>query len=205
MADPSPSPAQWLADARAGSREALGRVLEEYRRYLLRLANQRLPTDLQAKGGASDIVQQTFLEAQRDFSGFQGQTESELRAWLRQLLIHNLANFRRQYQATDKRQVGREVHLEAGPGEPGPGLEPVAATPSPSREIMAREQTELLQQALERLPEEFRRVITLRHHEQHTFDEIGRLMNRSANGARTLWLRALERLAQELESCHERG
>ncbi len=205
MADPSPSPTRWLAEARAGSREALGRVLEEYRRYLLRLANQRLPTDLRAKGGASDIVQQTFLEAQRDFDGFQGTTETELRAWLRQLLIHNLANFRRHYQATGKRQVGREVHLEAGSSSPGDGVEAAVATPSPSREVMAREQAELLQQALERLPEEFRRVITLRHHEQHTFEEIARLLNRSPNGARTLWLRALDRLAHELEFPHERG
>ncbi len=205
MADPSASTAQWLADARAGCREALGRVLEEYRRYLLRLANQRLPADLRAKSGASDIVQQTFLEAQRDFAGFHGQTEGELRAWLRRLLIHNLANFRRHCQATDKRQVGREVHLEAGPGEAVPGPEPVAATPSPSREATAREQTELLERALTQLPEDFRRVITLRHHGQNTFEEIARLMNRSPNGVRTLWLCALDRLAQELESSHERG
>lgn len=205
MADQSRDPARWLPAARAGSREALGQVLEECRRYLLRIANQRLAPDLQAKGGASDIVQQTFLEAQRDFAGFQGETEAELRAWLRQLLVHNLANFRRHYLATDKRQVGREIALEANPGSTDPGVQVVAGTPSPSREVMDREEAEVLRRALERLPEEFRQVIALRHHEQRTFEEIARLMNRSPNGARTLWLRAVEQLAQELETTNERG
>ena len=57
------------------------------------------------------MVQETFLEAQRDFGRFRGTTDGELRAWLRQLLLHNLANFARSYRGTEKRQVEREVHL----------------------------------------------------------------------------------------------
>ena len=76
-----------LAAARAGSREALGRVLEGCRRYLLGVAEGELDPDLRSKGGASDIVQETFLEAQRDFARFQGSSPEELRAWLRQVLV----------------------------------------------------------------------------------------------------------------------
>ena len=67
LADFTPS----LAAARAGSREALGRVLESCRGYLLLIAQQELDPALQARGGASDLVQQTFLEAQADLSGRQ--------------------------------------------------------------------------------------------------------------------------------------
>ena len=87
--------AQRLAAARAGSREALGQVLQACRGYLLLLAERELDPDLQTKGGASDLVQETFLEAQKDFANFQGNSEGELRAWLRQILLHNLANFTR--------------------------------------------------------------------------------------------------------------
>jgi RNA polymerase sigma-70 factor, ECF subfamily len=61
---------QYLPAARAGSREALGQALEICRGYLLRVANQGLDAELRAKGGASDLVQETFLEAQRDFGRF---------------------------------------------------------------------------------------------------------------------------------------
>jgi RNA polymerase sigma-70 factor (ECF subfamily) len=197
--------ARWLAAARAGSREALGQALEGCRHYLLRIANRRLDPHLKAKGGASDLVQQTFLEAQRDFTGFQGESQDELRAWLRQLLIHNLANFHRSYRATGKRAVGREVPLApASPSTDAPG-EVAAPTPTPSREAIEHEEAEKLRQALERLPEDYRRVITLHHQEQRTFEAIGRLMNRSTTGARTLWLRAVERLNQELGPADESG
>ena len=53
-----------LAAARTGSSEALGQALQACRGYLLLLAERELDPDLRAKGGASDVVQETFLEAQ---------------------------------------------------------------------------------------------------------------------------------------------
>src|SRR5262249_3376165 len=107
MPPASRSAAQWLGSARTGAREALGRALEGCRDYLLMVANKELDPQLQAKGGASDLVQQTFLEAQRDFGRFQGNSEDELLAWLRRLLLHNLADFTRRYRDTGKRQADR--------------------------------------------------------------------------------------------------
>jgi RNA polymerase sigma-70 factor, ECF subfamily len=200
MALPPKDAAHQLPAARAGSREALGQVLEACRGYLLRIANQGIGADLQAKGGASDLVQETFLEAQRDFARFQGNTEAELLAWLRCLLLNNVANFARGYRATGKRQVGREVALEGGDSSGAGEARFVADTPSPSTEAMAHEQAEAIARALERLPEDYRRVITLRNQERRDFDDIGRLMDRSPDAARRLWSRAIERLEHELEA-----
>src|SRR5262245_50318676 len=127
--------AGWLPAARAGSQEALGLALEACRNYLLLIAERELDPDLRAKGGASDLVQETFLEAFRDFSRFHGTSEVELLAWLRQLLLHNLANFARRYRDTAKRQVGREVPLH-GAGDAGNGCEDVAA-PGPAADRSA--------------------------------------------------------------------
>jgi RNA polymerase sigma-70 factor (ECF subfamily) len=192
--------ARLLAEARAGSRDALGRVLEACRRYLLRIANNRLADDLQAKGGGSDLVQQTFLEAQRDFEQFQGVSEGELRAWLRQLLLNNLGHFQRRYRATAKRDVGREVALDGGDSSAEQPQAVIAETPTPSQQAAAHEEADKLQRALQRLPEEHCQVILLRHHEQLTFESIGQRLQRSASAARMLWLRAVERLQQELEA-----
>src|SRR5437764_1298683 len=103
--------ARVLASARSGSAEALGRALETCRGYLLLVAERNLDPVLRAKGGASDLVQETFMEAQRDFAQFQGTTEAELLAGLRRMLLNNVGNFARRYRGTDKRAVGREVGL----------------------------------------------------------------------------------------------
>ena len=71
-----------LDAARAGSLDALGRSLEVHRTYLLAVAERRLDPDLKSKGGASDLVQETFLEAMCDFEQFQGASPEALRAWL---------------------------------------------------------------------------------------------------------------------------
>ncbi len=64
----------WIAEARGGSREALNRLLEVFRPYLLLAANQDLDPVLQGRVAPSDVVQETLLEAARDFPIFRGGT-----------------------------------------------------------------------------------------------------------------------------------
>jgi RNA polymerase sigma-70 factor (ECF subfamily) len=199
MTQPADDGARWLSAARAGSPEALGEALEACRGYLLLIARRELGADLQAKAGASDLVQQTFLEAQCDFGRFRGHSTAELRAWLRRLLLNNLATFARDYRATAKRDVGREVGL-APADRPGPGAAlPSAGEPSPSTVAMAQEEAAALRHVLDRLPEDYRRVLLLRHLEELPFEEIGRRLGRSANAARKLWVRAAEMLHEYWE------
>ena len=199
MTEPTGGAAEWLPAARAGSREALGKLLEATRRYLLTIARQELDPDLRAKNSPSDVVQETFVEAQRAFGDFQGDTEAELLAWLRQVLLHRVGNLRRRYRDTQKRRLAREVTLGGDDSSEGLGGGLAAKMPSPSGQAMEQEQDQALQAALGRLPEDYRRVITLRYQEQLPFEEIGRLLQRSPDAARKLWARAVERLHEELD------
>jgi len=186
-----------MRDARGGSTEALGQMMEAFRQYLLLVANQELPSGLHAKIGASDLVQQTFLEAQRGFGQFAGTSGEELRAWLRRILLNNVANVRRHYHNTDKRDVGREVSLDdTAPEQPHPS--PQAAADPPSARARAEEEADLLRRALGRLPEAARQAIEWRNYERCSFAEIGRRLGRSAEAARKLWARAIEQLRQLL-------
>jgi RNA polymerase sigma-70 factor (ECF subfamily) len=198
MAADAEGTAERLAAARAGSHEALGEALEACRRYLLLVAQSELAPELQAKGGASDLVQQTFLEAQRDFPRFAGTSEAELLAWLRCILLHNLGKFGRHYRGTQKRGLDREVALDAGSAA---GVQPehlAADSLSPSGHAIAREQNDALQRAVGRLPEAYREVIRLRYREDLSFEEIAERMQRSVAAVRKLWARAVERLKEDL-------
>jgi len=193
-----------IAAAHGGNEEALGLTLEACRKYLLWIARREIDPDLQAKSGASDLVQETFLEAHRDFGHFQGSTEAELLAWLRRLLLNNLANFVRRYKDTAKRCVGDEVSLDALRGRQGVAGEGEAEAGSPAGQAIAREQAQLLREALDRLPEEHRAVMALWHQEELSFEEMGNRLCCSPNTARNKWLKAIKRLQADLASLEDR-
>jgi RNA polymerase sigma-70 factor (ECF subfamily) len=189
---------RWLAEARSGSTEALGRLLEGCRQYLLLVANQELPSELRPKVAASDLVQNTFVKAHDHFGEFRGGTPDELVAWLRRILLNDLANCTRHYFGTDKRQLSREVPLADTPLEQ---LRNVLASEadSPRAQLLAREKADALDRALEQLPEHYRDAILWRTRDGLPFEEIGRRLDRSERAARKLWVRALERLQDLLE------
>jgi RNA polymerase sigma-70 factor, ECF subfamily len=193
---------QLIEAARNGSKEALGSLLEMCRGYLLLIANQEVGVDLQSKAGPSDLVQETFQNADRDFKGFRGRTKEELLAWLSVILRNNVANFRRKYRETDKRQVNREVSLTDTPrGQFANGLADSGETPS--EELIGRERDEALERAIEKLPEDYRRVIRWQKDDGCSYDEIGQRLGRSADAARKLFSRAVEQLAEIMESPHD--
>ncbi|MBS0260990.1 MAG: sigma-70 family RNA polymerase sigma factor [Planctomycetes bacterium] len=180
--------------ARIGDAAALGELFELCRNYLLLTANQELESELQAKVAPSDVVQETILEACRDFGSFRGSTEPEILAWMRQILLHNLANVRRNFRDTAKRELDREQPLW---GE----VEHVSHdVPTPATHLTNREQREQLLQALAQLPDIYREVLLLRQQEGCTFAEIGTKIGRTAESARKLWTRAVEQLKDILKS-----
>src|SRR4051812_5331281 len=89
-----------LAQARSGTPEALGRLLERYRNYLSILARVQIGRRLQRKVDEADLVQETFLEAHRAFERFRGTSEGELVQWLRQILAARIVMLVRHYFGT---------------------------------------------------------------------------------------------------------
>jgi RNA polymerase sigma-70 factor (ECF subfamily) len=191
------SPPSDLMAAKEGDPVALGRLLASCQEYLLLVANREVSAELRAKGGASDIVQETFLEAQRDLGSFAGTTEPEFRGWVRRLLLNNVSNFARRYRNTGKRNLRRETAMPGGSDSGRPFAVP-AGDPSPSQHMVANEERMQLLAALDRLPEHYREVIELRHKEGLDYQEIGNRLQRSAEAVRKLWARAVDLLQQDL-------
>lgn len=192
-----------LVAARAGAPDALGRLLEAYRPYLAALAEQQLPADLRAKAGVSDLLQQTFAEACEAFPRFAGATAAELLAWLQRILTRNAADLANRYRNTDKRRLDRELSLNRTPlqGALAAGL--AVDTPSPSAEVQRREEAEILERALGRLPEDYRQVVLLHHRDNLSFEETALRLGRSEAATRKLWARAIERWRREVEELYD--
>jgi RNA polymerase sigma-70 factor (ECF subfamily) len=197
MPESAVSPEVLIARARGGDQEALGLLLEEYREYLRLLARSRVGRDLQVRLDPSDLVQDALLEAHRDFRQFLGQSEAELTVWLRRILVRNLADQLKHHQS-QKRDYGREQPLAVLVEQAHEAL--AAPLSTPSAQAVRREQAVLLANALAKLPEDYREVITRRHVEGQSFDEVAAGMGRTAGAVRMLWMRALERLGSLMES-----
>jgi RNA polymerase sigma-70 factor (ECF subfamily) len=191
-------PEQLLREARAGDAATLGRLLEQYRRYLALIANVQIGQRLRGKVDASDVVQETFLEAHRNFGRFRVTSEGELVRWLRQILAANLADLLRRYLGTQGRDVRLEREIEGALDRSSVLLDRglVALGPSPSQLASHREQAVLLADALSELPDDYREVLVLRHLEGLTFPEVAARMGRSLDSVEKLWMRGLARLRQ---------
>jgi RNA polymerase sigma-70 factor (ECF subfamily) len=176
--------------AREGSAHALGELIEGNQRYLLLIANQDVNANLQAKIGASDVVQETLAAAHQNIDKFKGHSPEELKGWLRAILKNQILALTRQYSAA-KRDVRRE-----GPVSDAAPMRDLRPTPRTTAADL--EEARRLRQAMERLSAEHRRVIMLRNWEQLEFAEVGRRMNRSVEAVKKLWARAFSNLKKEL-------
>jgi RNA polymerase sigma-70 factor (ECF subfamily) len=196
----SPDPEQLVRLARAGNGAALGQLLEQYRNYLAMLARLQIGRRLRGKVDSSDLVQETFLEAYRDFGQFRGTTEQELASWLRRILAWNLANLVQRYCGARRRDVRLERELAAEMDQSSRVLDLglMAKASSPSQQAVRREQAVLLADALEQLSADYREVLMLRHLEELSFPEVARRMGRSLDSVKNLWARALAQLRRVL-------
>jgi RNA polymerase sigma-70 factor (ECF subfamily) len=184
--------------AQEGDAECRERLFTLCRGYLGFAARAQVESWLKVKVDASDLVQQTMLEAHRDFHRFQGDSEQQLLAWLRKILINNLGDFVRHYRGTAKRRIGREVRFRAGgeSGCTGGAPEPVAPDGSPSQEFLRRDDELQLIAALEKLPPDYQEVIFLRNLQRLPFNEVAESMQRSRPAAQMLWKRAIDKLRE---------
>jgi RNA polymerase sigma-70 factor (ECF subfamily) len=191
---------QLLRSARGGDAEALGRLLQRYRNYLLLVAQTQIGPGLRVRVDASDLVQEVMLEAHRDFSQFAGGSEPELTAWLRRMLACNLTDQVRRHRA-QRRAWQRQESLEALLDRSDAALQDALGglLSTPSVQAARREQAVLLADALAALPADYRAVIVCRHLERLRFEDIAGRLGRSAGAVRMLWARALRKLSEILE------
>jgi RNA polymerase sigma-70 factor (ECF subfamily) len=180
--------------------EVIGDSLERCREYLHLLARLHLDHRLQGKLDPADIVQQTLMKAHEKRSQFRGHTDAELTAWLRQILVNNLAEAVRRFGA-ESRDVARERSLETSLEESSARLESwlAADQSSPSQKFMRQEQGIRLADALAELPDDQRRAVELHHLKGYSVAEVGELMDRSRPAVVGLLFRGLKKLRQLLK------
>src|SRR3954469_17789858 len=157
-----------LIAARKGDEQQLGRLLQLYRNYLTILAATQLDARLRRRISPSDLVQEAMLGAYRDFGKFRGNSERELLAWLRQILINCLHHAYDAHIQAGRRDIRREVSLDdmnRALDRSVTRLKHVLADrgPSPSEPARRRERSVAIADQLAKLKPDDRDVIVLRN------------------------------------------
>ncbi len=176
------------------------RPLEEFRSYLMLLVRMHLDASPRNRIDASDIVQQTLLEAHAKAVQFQGD-DSALAAWLGQALVNNLRDAWRALRK-GKRDVRREQALADEVEQSSARLHGILAAPhsSPSQRAVRNEDLLRLADALAKLPEAQREAIVLHHLQSSSLADTARRMGRTDAAVAGLLHRGLKGLRDIMQT-----
>jgi RNA polymerase sigma-70 factor, ECF subfamily len=175
-------------------RESAPRPLEDYRAYLRLLARLQLDPKVQGKLDPSDLVQETLLRAHAKRDQFQGQTDAELAAWLRRILANLLTDALRGFGLAARNP---ERSLEESASRLEAFLS--SSADSPLERTVRQEELLQLSEALDRLPDDQRVAVELKHLQGWTVEAIARQMKRSKTAVGGLLRRGLKKLRETMK------
>ena len=169
-------------------------LMELMQGYLRQVASINVEASLKQKVGTSDIVQQSFLRVIEHFEQFNGESTQQFKAWLKQIVIHEISKARRGY-FTEKRDVNREKSLDAGYG----AWAVHDKLKTPQTNAIDLERIEIFHKVLKKLSPDDATVIQLRSIEGLPFKEIAAQMERTEESTAKLWYRAVLRFEEKLK------
>jgi len=173
--------------ARNGGAEALNRLLKVAHVYCGLLAVGEVSAALKRRFDESDVRQESLLDVARGIRRFNGGSR-EFFGWLRQIVRTNAIDQHRRHGRAAGREVLHDLDLHEVP----------ALT---SGHLLRFEEKELVEKAMSTLSRDQQTVLRLRVWDGLKWDEVGERMNRPANAARQLFVRAIyavrERLGDE--------
>lgn len=176
--------------ARGRDEPAIRAIIQRHNRRLYRIARGILRDDSEAE----DAVQDTYLKAFSRFDQFRG--EAGIGTWLCRIVMNeSLERLRRRRPMVDWSTMD---------DKDTPGAEIIrlpfdGSRPDPERAAAQRQIRELLERAIDELPEDFRMVLVARVIEEMSVEETAALLELRPETVKTRLHRARHRLRASLE------
>ena len=183
---------------RAGETDLFADVFTIHRPRVWQIVNFRLDTKVRGRVDPDDVVQEVYLAAEKRLEHFVGGGFDSFFLWLRLVTVQTLSNVHRTHLSTASRSTLKEAKPISGDrwGNTASCLSRrfVAHLTSPSQAAVRGELVDLAQQAIESMNEIDREVLTLRHFEEFTNQEVAIELGISVKAASIRYVRALDRL-----------
>ncbi len=194
----TPKTEQLIADAKTGDKSAINELMGRHRSSLDRLVRMRLDRKIQNRVGASDVVQDVLVEANRRLPRYLESPAMPFHLWIRQIAKDRMIDAYRRHRASAKRSVDREQQMSAPKGNEQSAIHLASllcdSKPTPAELAIQKEMARKVEAAISLLDEKDSEIIVMRHYEHLTNQEISRLLNLSEPAASMRYLRAIRRL-----------
>lgn len=190
-----------LRTAKEGRESIFNELLFKHREALHRMISARMHPRLKGRLDASDVIQETYLEATRALDYYLGDPVLPVHLWLRKLAGQKLIQAHRRHLGAQKRDADREQPVIGG--VPAATSESMAIQladrmGTPSRLAMQAEAQNQLRRALDEMSEIDREVLVMRHFEQLSGPETAEILGIGHDAVKKRYIRALERLRDTL-------
>ena len=200
---PNPEPTeQLLADARAGTADAVNRLLDRHREAVHRLVQMRLDAKIQGRIDVSDVVQDVLVEANRRLQDYLANPQLSFHLWIRQITQDRIIDAHRRHRVSAKRSVDREQALMAPAGDDHSTYELIGQIQdrelTPAAAVAQKEMAKRVEAAITQLNAQDAEMIVMRHYEHLTNQETAQALKLSEPAASMRYLRALRRLRELL-------
>ena len=209
MAGPSPEPDELEARVRSGDERALAELFTLYRDRLKRAVSFRLDPRLYGRVDASDVLQESYLDAAQRLPHYLKDPSKSFFIWLRLVVGQRMIDLHRHHLGAQKRDAGQEVSLNAaGPTEATSVCLAAQLTghlTSPSQAAIRAETRARLEAALDLMDPLDREVIALRHFEELSNGEVAEMLGLKKQSASSRYVRALRRLKEILAEMPDFG
>jgi RNA polymerase sigma-70 factor (ECF subfamily) len=196
MADPGAPPPEQDADMlrrlHGGDRTAMAELYDRYFDRLYSLVFNQVDRN---RDIAEDIVQETFLAALKSAKGFKGRSSAY--TWLCSIAYHKVADHYRRQSRERKRMVSG-IDVDTVDDTENPGRQP-----QPDSLIESAETRQVVNEALAKLPWDYRQVLILKYVEEMSVLEIGQIMDRSPKSIEGLLTRSRKALQTHLSGLRE--
>jgi len=187
-----------LAEVGRGRDDAVNQLLDRHRTALKRLVQMRLDRKVARRVDASDIVQDVLLEANMRLQDYLADPRIPFHLWLRQLAQDRMIDMHRRHRGAQRRSLDRERPLSPGPfGDQSSfdlANQLAAGDLTPAAATLRRELEQRFLVALEKLDDEDRDILLMRHFEQLGNSEAAEALGLTPAAAGMRHLRALRKL-----------
>lgn len=180
---------------------ALAELYSDERERLRYMVKLRMNRRLAGRVSPSDILQEAFLDASRRLDEYLKRPDMPFRLWLRFLTGQRLLAIHRRHLGAQMRDAAQDITIFNG--TPQATSECIAAhllgrLTSPSQAVVREEVRGRLQEALNQMEPIDREILTLRHFEELSNNEVAILLNLRKSAASNRYIRALRRLKKIL-------
>lgn len=187
-----------LERARGGDQAAFEELFKRHRARLRRAIAMRIDRRVAARVDASDVLQETYLEAFNRLPKYLQQQGMPFYLWLHWIAREKVLGLHRRHLGAEKRTVHHEVPLMPVDSSAAFVSGIVGRGPSPSQELAKVELAERLRMALGQLDDDERDLILWRHFEQLSARDMAQLLQITEAAASKRYIRAVERLRKLL-------